>query len=209
MADNAGYTGLAQATDMTNPVNATALLVQSILARVSTAKLVQVMAVTNEGEAAAVGFVDVMPLVHQIDGQGQPTPHVTVYGLPYFRIQGGANAVIMDPEVGDLGLAIFADRDISAVKATKAAATPATRRRFDMGDGLYLGGFLNGVPTQFIRFSADGVEIKSTMVTVTGDLHVTGDIVGDGTATIDGVGVTTHHHTGVQAGGGNSGGPVG
>jgi phage baseplate assembly protein gpV len=30
-----------------------------------------------------------------------------------------------------------------------------------MADGLYLGGVLNGTPTQFVRFSTTGIEISS------------------------------------------------
>jgi hypothetical protein len=96
-----------------------------------------------------------------LTGDGTTVEHGTIHHCPYQRLQGGANAIIIDPEVGDLGIAIFADRDISSVMANKAQANPGSRRRFDMADGMYLGGVLNGTPSQWVRFSAAGIEMVS------------------------------------------------
>lgn len=141
--------------------NAMSFLVNQILAGRNTSTLVQIKAVTNAGELSPVGYVDVLPLVNQLDGSGVAYPHGVVHNLPYFRLQGGANAVIIDPQVGDIGVVIFADRDISAVKATGAAANPGSMRRADMADGMYMGGLLNGVPSQYVQFNTDGITIHS------------------------------------------------
>ncbi|MHB1953090.1 MAG: hypothetical protein ACYCOU_05030, partial [Sulfobacillus sp.] len=125
------------------------------------ASLVKVKACTNKGGLSAVGTVDVQILVNQIDGQGISTPHVTMYGLPYLRLQGGSNAVIVDPQVGDIGIAVFASRDITNVKSTKGQSNPGSYRMHDFADGLYLGGLLNGIPTQFVQFSSSGISIVS------------------------------------------------
>ena len=133
--------------------------------------MVKVMGVTNAGDISPVGFVDLLPLVNQIDGVGNIEPHGTIYHCPYFRLQGGANAVIIDPQVGDIGWAGFADRDISSVVATKGQATPGSRRMFDMADAVYFGGMLNGAPTQYIAFSASGIALTSpTKVTISAPL---------------------------------------
>ena len=170
MADpnsGAGFSGFQQPNTGGSDYNAQSFLIQSLLSRISTATVVKVVACTNSGGLSAVGFVDILPLVNQIDGAGNAMPHGVVYRCPYFRIQGGANAVIIDPQPGDLGIAIFADRDISSVTANKGQANPGSRRRFDMADALYLGGVLNGVPSQFVRFSAAGIEISaSTAITL-------------------------------------------
>lgn len=180
--DNAGYPGAQGLNDGTSDFNAISFIVQQMLGRVSTCTLVRVQAV-------AAGTVDVLPLVAQINGAGQPTPHLTVYGIPYVRIQGGANAVIIDPVIGDIGVCVFADRDISSVKATKAAANPGSRRRFSIADGLYIGGVLNGTPTQYVRFNVDGtISVLSphgvnvaAETNITGSLSVTGNVlVGNG-----------------------------
>lgn len=162
-----GYRGAADATSGGSDFNSQTFLIWQVLAGISTAKLVEVVAVTNAGDLSPVGFVDVQPLVNQLDGEDNAMPHGVVHNLPYFRVQGGTDAVILDPKVGDIGTAIFADRDISAVKATKAQANPGSKRKFDMADGLYIGGFLNGTPQQYLRFSASGIEIVSpTKVTL-------------------------------------------
>lgn len=184
-------------------------VVRQVLSGAATAMLVLVKAVNNTGELAPVGLVDVQPMVAQLDGKGQATPHGTINNVPYFRLQGGVNAVIIDPAVGDIGLAVFASHDISSVKKNKAPSNPGSRRRFDWSDGLYLGGFLNGTPTRYIRFDSDGnVWIKpATKVTVEGDLHVTGTGTFDVDATADGVSLLNHTHGGVQTGSGHTAAP--
>lgn len=130
-------------------------------AKINTMTVVKVQAVTNSGGVSAVGFVDVLPLVNQLDGKGKAVPHKTVYHLPYFRLQGGADAIILDPKVGDIGMAGFCNRDISSVKSAKKQSNPGSYRRFDMSDGLYFGGFLNGTPEQYIAFTEDGIKVVS------------------------------------------------
>lgn len=185
-----------------------------------TAMPVQIMACTNSGGLSAVGFVDVLPLVNQIDGQGKPTPHETIYGIPYLRIQGGASAIILDPVPGDIGICVFASRDISKVKATKAQANPGSWRTFDFSDGMYLGGILNGVPSQYIQFSAAGIGITSpTAVTLaaptvainapTVNITATSSLnLSAPTVKINGVDFTSHIHSNVTHGTDDTGPPV-
>lgn len=138
-----------------------AFLFQMFMGKVRTATLVKVVSVTNSGGLSPVGTVDVQPLVNQVDSAQNGTSHGQVHELPYLRLQGGTNAIVMDPKIGDIGLAVFADRDISSVKATKARANPGSKRRFDMADGLYIGGFLNGTPTQVVQFTDTGINVIS------------------------------------------------
>jgi hypothetical protein len=216
MSDQQGYSGQWNPNDDTSDFNKTQFLVYQTLGLISTATLVQVKAVTNAGEVSPVGAVDVLPLVNMLDGVGNSFPHGTLYKLPYFRLQGGANAVIIDPQVNDLGIAIFADRDISSVKANKAAANPGSRRRFSMADGLYIGGFLNVVPNQYVRFNADGMRLidkngNKIEMTVSGIklTDLSGNIINmtssgvaiTGNLSDNGVNVgSTHVHAGVTAG---------
>ena len=146
--------------------NNIAFMVQQALGKMQTATLVRIESCTNSGGLSPVGYVDVTPLVNQLDGQGNPTPHVTIYNLPYFRLQGGANGVIIDPQKGDIGVAVFASRDISQVKATRKQGNPGSHRQYSFADGMYLGGMLNGTPTQYIQFSAAGIRIHSPVAVV-------------------------------------------
>ena len=210
MGIEAGYKGLEDVNSSRGQFNAITFLVRQILNRVSTATLVQITSVTNSGGISPVGFVDVQPLVNQLDGYGNAIPHGVLHHLPYMRLQGGANAVIIDPQVGDIGIAIFADRDISSVSANKAQSNPGSFRQFDMADGMYIGGLLNGTPTQYVAFASGGITITSPnqitltapAVQINGTVTVTGDLTAQGTS------VHTHKHGGVQAGGSQTGVPV-
>lgn len=135
-------------------------IVDSLISRIQTVALVRVVNV-NRGGLAPVGSVDVQPLVSQIDGAGNVTAHGIIYDVPYMRLQGGANAIIIDPEPGDIGMCGFCSRDISSVKKNKAPSAPQSRRRFDWSDALYFGGFLNGTPEQYIMFSGGGIKMYS------------------------------------------------
>ena len=198
-----GFAGFASLSTRGAEVNAQALLIERMLAQTHTATLVRVAAVSSADDGS--GRVDVQPLVHQVDGAGQIVPHGTVHGLPYVRLQGGTSAIIVDPVAGDIGLAVFASRDISTVKATGQAAPPGSGRRNSMSDGIYLGGLLNGTPTQTVKMDADGITFTSpTAVTTSAPMLV----INADRVTHDGVNVgSTHKHTGGRAGGDITGGP--
>lgn len=193
--------------------NAMRFLVSQMLAKISTAMPVQVVAVTNSGGTSPVGFVDVVPMINQMDGANRPVPRGKLHRLPYLRIQGGANAIILDPEVGDIGLSVTCDRDTSAVKNSKQVSNPGSGRILDCADGFYLGGFLNAEPTQFIAFNSSGITLTSAAgVTVNGPLTVNGDTSFVGATDFAGQVMAnghrideSHTHGGVSPGGGNTG----
>lgn len=151
-----GHSGQMGLWGSTSDFNSTYFLIEQFMALVRTATLVQVVKCTNKAEVSAVGFVDVLPLVNMIDGIGVATKHGTVYNLCYSRVQGGKSAIIIDPQPGDIGLAVISDRDISVIKKTKKQGNPGSRRKNDLADGIYVLGVLNAVPTQYIRFLVDG-----------------------------------------------------
>lgn len=165
-----------------DPSIALSFFVQQLLNDMQTVALVEVVNVTNSGGLSEVGFVDVRPLVNQVTGRRDAVPHGVIHGIPYFRLQGGTDAIIIDPKMGDIGMCGFCSRDSSGVVATKKAANPNSSRKYNWADGLYFGGFLNGTPSQYIRFSAEGIELVSPTkikldapeVEVTGKLTVTG-----------------------------------
>lgn len=217
MSEN--HYGLETPTSSSDDYNTMSFLVAQMLGKLQTIALVRVVAVTNDGGIAPVGTVDVQPLVNQMSGNRTATPHGTIFGIPYFRIQGGADAIILDPKVGDIGMCGFASRDISAVKtdpaaavanaaAGKGGANPGSFRQFNWADGLYFGGFLNGTPTRYVRFHAGGIDLKAATIHVEGDLTVSGAVVADGDVTGNGISLHDHVHSGVEPGGGTSGPPV-
>ena len=154
-------------------------IIQRLIRQINTAQLVRVLAV-YPGEDSA-GFVDVEPMQLQQSTTGVVIESAPMYRLPYLRTQGGVSAVIIDPAAGDIGLAVFAQRDISNVVATREPAAAATNRAYDAGDGLYIGGFLNATPTQFVEFLPEAAGIN---ITTPGDLTIQAD--GDMAATVGG-----------------------
>lgn len=212
MQADQSFGGLATFFSAGNDYNQIEFIARVVRNQMATVALVQVVKVTGGAGAAAIaGTVDIHPMVAQIDGFGNATPHGIIHNVPYVRWQGGANAVIIDPAVNDIGLALFASHDISSVKRTKKSGNPGSRRRFDWSDAIYLGGLLNGVPTQYVRFSADGIEINSpTALTINApNVAINGNVAITGTLTDNGKNVgSTHTHGGVQTGGGTTGAPT-
>ena len=153
--------GQANPTSSGNDFNAVSFVVSQILAGTRTAMLVKVLSVTNTGGVSPIGTVNVQPLVQQVNGLGEVTPHGTVYQLPYMRIQGGANAVILDPQVGDIGIICIADRDCSAALSAKDQAPPGSSRKFSPADGFYMMSVVSEAPTQYVQFASDGIHITS------------------------------------------------
>ena len=153
--------GLMEPWSSWGSFNQISFVIQQALAKMQTATLVQVESCTNDGGLSPVGMVNILPLVNMVDSNGNAIPHTTIFNVPYLRVQGGANAVIIDPQPGDIGIALFASRDLSSVIAVKGQANPGSARQYDFSDALYLGGMLNGVPSQYVQFSASGIEIVS------------------------------------------------
>jgi len=214
------------AADAASEVARLNYMIRSALAGVRTAMPVQVLAVSNSGGLSPVGTVNIQPLVNAVDGNGNSWPHGVIYNVPYMRIQGGANGIIIDPVVNDIGLAVVCDRDISTVQnvgnsinpqtGNNFTSAPGSNRKNDMSDIVYLMTMIGLAPTQYVQFNSAGITILSpTQVTITapnisssgtwshtGSFTATGDVKGQGTS------LHTHVHSGVQSGGSNTGQPV-
>lgn len=165
-SDDKLYYGFAQPTAFFGEYNKLRYVIESALAKLETSLPVRVDAVRGGG-LAPVGFVDVTVLVAQVTGDGRTVPGVSVPNVPYVRLQGGSNAVIIDPQPGDIGICLFSSRDISAVKNARTAAPPGSARMYDPSDAMYVGGMLNSAPTQYIQFTEGGIVVHSpTGVTI-------------------------------------------
>lgn len=221
--DNNLYYGLTDVATGQGGWNQQLFLIQQQMLGLNTSLPVKVLSVNATG-VNPVGFVSIQILVDQITGDNKTISHGEIPNVPYFRLQGGNNAVIIDPEVGDIGLACFSSRDISAVKNARQEAPPGSRRSHDFSDAMYIGGFLNKAPTQYIQFTSGGilihspsnikleapiVDIQAATVNITANLNVTGNAAFTGTMNNNGVNIgSNHQHSGVQTGPDNTGGPI-
>lgn len=140
------------------------------LKSIHTNKIVKVLAVydsnmqpvtkENTGQTGATGFVDVQILVNQRDGQGNIMPHGTIYSVPFSRGQGGGSGIIIDPQVGDMGVMACSDRDISSVVASRDQANPGSYGVMQASDGMYMHSILGGEMNNFLSFKGDGIVIQ-------------------------------------------------
>ena len=146
-------------------------VIEQLIGKIITLVPVRVVTVANAGSLASDAYVNVQPLLTQQTGNNSAVPHGVINNVPCFKLQGGSNAAILDPAVGDIGLMLVAYRDtsnlIAADKASpgslQSAAQPPEllnpgsaanrlRRR-----GFYLGGWLNGAITQYLLMNSAGI----------------------------------------------------
>lgn len=215
------YLGAADAGDLSSDYNAREFVIQQALAQISTATLVKIVKAPYDkngnkiapGTAGPIGFVDVQPLVNQLDGYGQATPHGKVFRLSYMRYQSGNGAFITDPVVGDVGKFVIADRDTSVVRATGAQANPGSRRKFDKADGTFIGCTIGGKPSQFFSFLEKGFNVTdafgNTMIGTKDGVLINGCLIklnGD-VVTKHGTSLDLHVNTAVTTGSDNTGPP--
>lgn len=109
-----------------------------------------------------MGLVHVKLAVEQFDNNEPPQciECNTIYNVPYFRVQAGKAALVIDPIVGDWGWLHFGERDISRWKLTKKIELPPTRRMLTQSDGGYFPGCGNEPPEIWIRIRDDGIFIE-------------------------------------------------
>lgn len=200
MANNGPVKGNKRATSGSTNFNAMEFMIRNtILGLVNTAIPVIVTAVDAGGSGAPTGYVTVKPLVCQVDGFGETLDPAELFRVPYARVQGGIAALVIDPVVGDVGLAVFAKSDCSGVAQMQSKPVqPGSFRKFSMSDGFYLGGFLNRAPQVYVEVKQDqsivitasaGVTVNSPMVTVP-----SGDVIASG------ISLVHHTHTGDSGG---------
>jgi len=204
MSQTTSYQTNYVSADNASEIGRLQLIIKTALSGVRTSIPVQIIAVTNAGGVSPIGTVNVQPMVSSVDGSGQIWAHGIIHNVPYMRIQGGANGIILDPVVGDIGIAIVCDRDISTVKNSSKVSAPGSVRKNDMSDMVYLMTIIGSAPTQYVQFNSAGITITSpTAVTINADVTINGTLTNNGHL----VG-STHTHGGVQTGGGTTGVPT-
>lgn len=211
---------LQQPSDGTTDYRTLSFFWNAMMSRVRTAQLVEVKAV-HGGGLGPIGTVDVLPLVNQVDGIGQGTPHGTVYGRPYIRWQGGTSAFILDPVVGDTGLLVCCDRDTSVVIKTLAQGLPGSLRRFNFADGVYVAACAsNDTPTDYVWIKPNGgginlvtqgtLTIQGAQINITGPVNANGATISNSGEVTDAAGkvLGTHEHSSGTYTAPSGGGPV-
>ena len=150
--------------DTSSEANAQQFLMQQFLMGKAFISLALVLDVKASEDDEDDVFLSVKPLVEGFSGGGDLISNSPIHGVPVWRLQRGASAVIMTPVAGDIGLIAMCDRDITPIKKTRQAALPGSNRTHSYSDAIYLGGVLNGKPSQYVKFSNDGIDIVSPLL---------------------------------------------
>ena len=212
MAEDTTRTSNRRLNSGASEYNAISFLVeQMVKGMVNTAIPVRVDSCTKPGPDGAAGYVSATPLVMQRGADGKSLAPVSLPQLPFFRLQCGTAAMVLDPQPGDIGLAICSQQDSSNVQAgTSNPVQAGSFRCFDLSDSFYVGGFMNQTPTTFVHldpekgeitvksptkitFESPTIELKGSLVmgntegSGTGDtITLTGNIEATGSATFNG-----------------------
>lgn len=145
-----------------NSIYSSNKIIKNTISEINTVLPVQVLAVRNSG-LNPVGFIDCKPLIMEKNAQTMENLEMpTQYNIPYFRLQGGQNAIIIDPKQGDLGFVVISQRDISRIKEMRAKAESPSLRKYNLSDAIYVGGILNGTPSNYIFFDGNKITINAT-----------------------------------------------
>lgn len=212
------------------------LLIRALILGMRTAMPVKVMAVhPGEGSPPGIGTVDVQPLVQGVDGSGTLWSLVpsggAVYGVPFVRLQAGGNAMVIDPAVNDIGLAVACDRDISSALAAAGAAAandtlgsytgsgPGSQRVHDISDLVYVASVVSAAEiTQYFLMNSSGITlfspgtitIQGAQINLEGPVNANGATISSSGEIEDAAGVVlgTHEHSAGTYVAPDGGGPV-
>lgn len=148
--------GVATPNDLLDNYNSLIFVInQFIKNTINTVELVRVELINEDGT------IDVIPVVKRETADGTYAENRTIPNVKYIQYQAGTNAVIVKPQVGDIGLLLINKRDISNAQG----GIVATKRMFNPCDGIYLGGVfgLNQNPVNFIEVNDSGITANSNL----------------------------------------------
>lgn len=188
--------------------------------RINTNILVEVVGI--EGNR-----VQLQPLINgkrQLDtGEVVNYKQPIILDVPVLTLQAGGFSVRMPISVGDQGLAIISQRDISEWKKSEKISNQGSLRRFDLNDSFYLGAIMpksESLATDGVYIYNDAglyFSVKSDKVETNMDIHcqqvfctnvfASGNISGAEVITPSVASYNSHTHSGVQSGSSDTGVP--
>lgn len=164
---------------------------------VNTAIPVRVDKVERPAENGGAGYLSATPLIKMRSAKGDALDMVSIPKLRWFRLQHGTAAIIVDPKPGDIGLAVFAQQDVSALNGGSEPIQPGSFRCYSISDGFYFGGFWGQKPTTFIRIEDNGqVTVTAPQSVVVNSIDVT--VNASGSTKIDSPSVTITGDTTIE-----------
>ncbi len=177
MSNNIAYTNIKPDTKY-NSFNQLKYLIKHDIMGINTLKICQVVKVNADGT------LNVKNMVCHLDAKLEPIEPVVIKNLPILRTQGGTSGFQIAYNVGDIVLVGFCDRDIQAVKRSKAQSAPSTLLPFPLSSGIVLGAVLFAEQSIYVKVTDKIYLIGNT--TLTGNIDISGNADIGGNATIGG-----------------------
>lgn len=166
----------------------------------------------------------VQPLIAVLTTSGERVTRAQVARVPVLALGGGGFVINFPLKAGDLGWIEASDRDISLYMQSFGESQPNTLRMHSFEDGRFIPDMMKAFDLGDVADdamtiqSADGavrIEISpAKLKLVAPEIEVVGPATFRDLATFEddtitnGIRFSTHKHTGVQTGGGTSGGPT-
>lgn len=164
MAEDTTRTSNRKLNTAASEYNALSFMIeQAIKGMVNTAIPVRVDSCSKPGPDGAAGHVSATPLVQQRGADGNSLMPVSLPQLPFYRAQAGTAAIVLDPQPGDVGLAVFSQQDASNIEAGKTDPVQAgSFRCFDMSDGFLVSNHYGKTPDVYVELEQNkGVTLQT------------------------------------------------
>ena len=153
--NNYNKKGFSNPYTSTSQFNANDFQIKQAIRKINTAFLARIDSCSSQGVAGS-GHVSATPLTTQIDGLGNAVPATVLPHLPFYRLQQGIGAVILEPVPGDIGVFVSCKSDISNIdKNTKSSQRPGSFREFDQSDSVMVGTIHTQAPQVYIHIKQD------------------------------------------------------
>lgn len=160
---------------------------------VDTVQPVEVVGVNENGS------VNVKPLLQNTTTSGQVldiTDEDIIYNIPVMMLTGNNCSILFDVAIGNKGLLLACQFDISNFKETGQASTKKTNRTYSFSDGFYLPlTLLNSVPEALtLTYGNNYISIKNDKISIKGDIEVDGKITATGDIKAGDISLQNHTH---------------
>ena len=163
------------------------------------------------------------------DGNLEWTEIPLLPDVPFFVYSGGGYCLTLPVSAGDDCLVVFGDSCMDAWWQSGGVQNQVEHRRHDLSDGFALVGFRsqpsvvsgysggtaqmrNAAGDAYIEIAGNSINIVGSSVTINGTTSIEGNTTVSGVTnisggtTIDGKNFLGHTHSGIEPGGGNTGG---
>ncbi len=158
----------------------------------------------------------VKPAITGVASLGQKISKLPIVNIPVLTLQGGGIFLSFPLKQGDTGWLVACDRDISIFKQKLEESSPNSYRKHCFNDAFFIPDRINSLSVgeeddgALIISTQSGsakLSLKDSGISIVGDTVISGNLNVSGDVTGAGISLSTHIHSGVEPGSGNTGVP--